>query len=165
MHDESHRDGIEKVAELVKDIRTAMLVTQDEQGNLHSRPMGTSEAPFDGSIWFFTPADSSKVTEIAQHPRVNVAYASPSSESYLSLSGTAEVIDDRAKIRELWSPILKAWFDSAEDPNIRLIRVDVDEAEYWDTPGGKVASLIGLVKGMVIGKGADQNNDHGTVRI
>jgi general stress protein 26 len=165
MHDESHRDGIEKVAELVKDIRTAMLVTLDDQGHLRSRPMGTSEARFDGTLWFFTPADSSKVTEIAHHPRVNVAYSSPSSESYLSVSGNAEVVNDRAKIRELWSPILKAWFDDAEDPNIRLIRIDVDEAEYWDTPGGKVSSLIGLVKGMVIGKGADQNNEHGTLQF
>lgn len=165
MHDESHRDGIQKVAELVKDIRTAMLVTIDEQDNLHSRPMGTSSAPFDGTIWFFTPADSAKVAEIAHHPRVNVAYSSPSSESYLSVSGNAEVVNDRAKIRELWSPILKAWFDGPEDPNVRLIRIDAEEAEYWDTPGGKVSSLIGLVKGMVIGKGADQNNEHGTVRI
>jgi general stress protein 26 len=165
MQDMSHRDGIEKVAELVKDVRTAMLVTLDDQGHPRSRPMGTMEAPFDGTLWFFTAKDSEKVREIEQHPRVNVAYASPSKESYLSISGVAQIVNDRAKVRELWSPILRAWFEDPEDPDIRLVKVDVEEAEYWDTPGGKVASLIGLVKGAVMGKGADQNNEHGTVRI
>ena len=165
MQDHAQRDGIEKVADLVKDIRTAMLVTLDQHGLPRSRPMSTQDARFDGTLWFFTPLDSEKVNEIERNPRVNVAYSSPGSESYLSVSGTAEVVNDRAKIRELWNPIMRSWFDGAEDPNIRLIRVDVDEAEYWDTPGGKVASLIGLVKGVVMGKGADQNNEHGTLRL
>lgn len=157
--------GVEKIAELVKDIRTAMLVTLDAQGFPKGRPMGTSSAPFEGSLWFFTEQDSHKVHEIRANPRVSVIYASPSSESYLSLTGEGDVVDDRSRIAELWHPLLRAWFEGPNDPSIRLIRVDVHEAEYWDTPGGKVASLFSLVKGAITGNGENMNSDHERVRL
>lgn len=161
----TREEGVEKIAELVKDIRTAMLVTLDAQGFPKGRPMGTSSEPFDGSLWFFTDKDSHNVHEIGANPRVSVAYASPSSESYLSLTGSAEVVDDRPRIARLWNPLLRAWFEGPNDPSIRLIRVDVYEAEYWDTPGGKVASLISLVKGAITGNGENMNSDHERVRL
>jgi len=98
-----------------------------------------------------TGADSAKVREIGHDPRVHVAYASRSSESYVSVKGRAEVVNDRNKIRELWSPVLKAWWESADDPAIRLVRVDVSQVEYWDTPGGSIASVLSLVKAAVTG--------------
>lgn len=157
--------GVEKIAELVKDIRTAMLMTLDAQGFPKERQMGTSSAPFDGSLWFFTDKDLHKVHEIRANRRVSVAYSSPSSESYLSLTGEAEVVDDRARIAKLWNPLLRAWFEGPDDPSIRLIRVDVHEAEYWDTPGGKVASLISLVNGAITGNGENMESDHEKVRL
>ncbi len=159
----THQDSIEKIADLIHEIRTAMLVTLDEHGRPRSRPMGTVESRFDGTIWFFTSVDSAKVAEIEKNAKVNASYAKSSSEAYLSLTGTAEVLNDRERIRELWTPILRVWFENAEDPMIRLIRIDVEEAEYWDTPGGKVASLFSLVKGMVTGSGEDMKSDNGHI--
>ncbi len=161
----SREDAVERVAELVKDIRMAMLVTIDHEGRPHSRPMATQEAPFDGTLWFLTSADSLKTDEIARNPMVNVAYASGAKESYLSLTGRAEVLNDREKIREFWSVWLRPWFEGPEDPSIRILRVRVDEADYWDTPGGKVASLLSIAKSVITGTGTDASSDTGKVRF
>ncbi len=157
------RDGITKVAELIKDIRMAMLVTIDDAGRPRSRPMQTQQVEFDGTIWFFTDVQSDRVAEITANPRVNVAYAS-SSESYVSVTGMAEIVQDPARTHELWNPLLRAWFDSADDPRIRLVRVDAESAEYWDTPGGKIASLISLVRSAVTGN-RDTSGDNQTVQL
>ncbi len=165
MQTKTREESIETVADIIKDITIAMLVTVDSAGRLHSRPMGTQKTPFDGTLWFFTAADSETVSDIERDPHVNLAYASTGSESYLSVTGHAQVVDDRAAARELWNPILRAWFDSPDDPNLRLIRVDVEHAEYWDTPGGKIASLFSLVKGAITGDGAHMNSDVGSVSM
>ena len=159
----TRQEGMEKIAEIVKEIRTAMLVTMDESGAPRSRPMATQSRPFDGTLWFFTANDSGKIDDLDRDDRVNVAYASKS-ETYLSVSGRAEVIRDKALIQEMWSPMLKAWFEGPDDPRLCLLRVDVDEAEYWDTPGGRVVSLLLLIKGAVTGKSDDQG-EHGHVRL
>ena len=160
MSEVSTTSGIEKINELVKDIDIAMLVTMDAHGVPRSRPMGTQRVPFDGTLWFLTAEESLKVKEIRSDPRVNVSYASTGSASYLSVSGSAAVVNDRALIEKFWNPFLRAWFEGPDDPSIRLIRVDVHEAEYWDTPGGRVASLISLVKGAITGNGENMNTDH-----
>ena len=127
---------IGKLAELIKDVRIAMLTTTRPDGRLVSRPLGTQEVEFDGDLWFATGADSAKVAEIAAHPYVNVSYASTSDNTFVSVSGRAEVLDDRAKVDELWSPAMKLFFPGGkDDPNLRLIRVTADTAEYWDGPG------------------------------
>ncbi len=160
-------ERIKKIEDLVKDIRVAMLVTMNEEGHARSRPMWTQEAPFDGTLWFLTSRGCRKVQEIEGNPRVNIGYASPSSESYVSVSGRAEVLNDRARIKEFWSPMLKAWFDGPEDPEIRVLRVDVEDAEYWDTPGGKVGSLISLAKRVLSGDNDSIDDDDvtGTVEF
>ncbi len=161
-HD-THADGVKKVAEIIKDIRMAMLVTIDEKGRPNSRPMATQGDDFSGTVWFFSSRTSPKVNDVTRTPDVNIVYMKSSSESYLSLMGTAEISDDRERMRALWSAWMKSWFDSAEDPDLCLIKVTVHEAEYWDTPGGKVASLLSLAKGALTGDPGDMESDHGRV--
>lgn len=156
----SHAEGVKRIAELIKDLRMAMLVTIDERGLPNSRPMATQGDEFNGTVWFFTDRNSPKVRDVANNPSVNVVYMKSADESYLSLVGTAEVDNDRGRMRAMWSPWMKSWFDSADDPDLCLLRVTVEEAEYWDTPGGKVASLISLVKGAVTGDPGDMESDH-----
>ncbi len=158
-------EGVHRIAELIKDIRTAMLVTMDASGRPRSRPMATQDAEFDGTAWFLTDIDSAKVFEIARNPVVAVTYASPGKESYVSLTGQAEILNDRDRIQKFWNTFMKAWWEGPEDPRIRVLKVDVEQAEYWDTPGGKVASLIALVKSAVTGGNPDQDNDHEKVEI
>ncbi|MBD8635168.1 pyridoxamine 5'-phosphate oxidase family protein [Stenotrophomonas sp. 169] len=137
---------ITQLAALIKDVEVAMFTTTGVDGRLYSRPLGTQEVEFDGDLWFATSADSPKVAEIALNPRVNVAYASTSKNSYVSVSGTAEIVADRAKIDELWSPAMKLFFpEGKDDPNLRLIHVHAESAEYWDGPGtllGKALSFV-----------------------
>ncbi len=131
-----HQENIRKLADLIKGIDIAMLTTTSADGRLVSRPLATQAVEFDGDLWFATSADSHKVAEIRANPRVNVAYASRDRNDYVSVSGLAQVVDDRARTAQLWTPAMKAFFPGGpDDPDLRLIRVAVESAEYWDGPG------------------------------
>lgn len=143
---EEHTEHIAKLAELIQDVRIAMLTTTRPDGRLVSRPLGTQEVEFDGDLWFATGADSAKVAEIAANPLVNVSYASTSGGTFVSVSGRAEVLDDRAKIEKVWSPAMKLFFPGGkDDPNLRLIRVQAETAEYWDGPGTLLGKAMYLM--------------------
>ncbi|MBP6786152.1 MAG: pyridoxamine 5'-phosphate oxidase family protein [Candidatus Promineofilum sp.] len=154
MEHKTHDEKIEKLGELIKDIDIAMLTTVDDDGRLRSRPMGTQEVEFDGDLWFMTAIDTGKASEISRENRVNVSYAKPGDNRYVSVSGTAVLINDKAKIDELWSPIYKAYFpEGKDDPRLRLIKVSVEKAEYWESLG-LVSTIIGFTQAM-LGKESD----------
>lgn len=150
------REGsLKKINELTEGIDFCMLTTMDGDV-LRSRPMSTQEFEFDGDLWFFTSDNTHKVDEIEKDNRVNVAYSKPEDNTYLSISGKAEVVKDRAKIEELWSPVLKAWFpEGLDDPHLCLLRIPVEQAEYWDAPSSKIVQLFGMVKALATGEEAD----------
>jgi general stress protein 26 len=155
----SHDDDTRKVAELIKDARVAMLTHVDGTGRLVSHPMATQEVEFDGDVLFIAERDSHKCQDIAaQSPaRVNVSFSSGS--SWVSLSGTAEIVDDRAKLEELWNTFTDAWMDGGpEHPNNVLIKVSADSAEFWDTPGSKATQVLNLVKAKVTGERLDDGD-------
>ncbi|WP_343649289.1 pyridoxamine 5'-phosphate oxidase family protein [Stenotrophomonas sp.] len=143
---DTRAEHIAQLSELIKDVEVAMFTTTGVDGRLYSRPLGTQQVDFDGDLWFATAADSPKVAEIALNPRVNVAYASTSKNTYVSVSGRARIVDDREKIEALWSPAMKLFFPGGkEDPNLRLIQVRAETAEYWEGPGtllGKALSFV-----------------------
>jgi general stress protein 26 len=129
------------------------LTTAEPNGRLRSRPMATQQTTFDGALWFFTQINSGKVGEIEGEHQVNVSYADVGNQKYVSVSGTAEISQDRAKAEELWSPWYKAWFPQGlEDPTLALLRISVHEAEYWEAPHGAVVRLVGFVKAIATGK-------------
>ena len=143
-------EEIQKFGELIKDINIAMLTTALPDGSLRSRPMATQAGEFDGTLWFFTGKETEKVHEIQDDQHVNLSYSKPSEQKYVSVSGRASVLRDQAKIDELWSTPLKAWFpDGKDDPNIALLKIQVESAEYWDTPSSTMVHLIGMVKATV----------------
>ncbi|TFZ46149.1 general stress protein [Stenotrophomonas maltophilia] len=143
---DTRAEHIAQLAELIKDVEVAMFTTTGVDGRLYSRPLATQQVTFDGDLWFVITADSPKVAEIALDPHVNVAYASPSKNTYVSVAGRAGIVDDREKIEELWSPAMKLFFPGGkDDPNLRLIHVRADSAEYWNGPGtllGKALSFV-----------------------
>lgn len=146
------QQGIEKIKELIEDIEFGMLTTVEPDGTLRSRPMATQKTEFDGDLWFFTKDQSPKVREIQHDQHVNVSFTSPEDQHYVSLSGRAQVIRDREKIKELWDPSLKAWFpDGSDDPSIALLKVVVEKGEYWDSPSSAVAHVIGMAKAVATG--------------
>ena len=147
-------EAVATVRDLIKDERTCMLTTVGPDGSLVGRPMATQEVEFDGDLWFFTEASSPKVAEVQADPRVNVGYAG--SSSWVSVSGTAEVVRDPKKNEELWNSFAEAWFAKGPtDPDVVLIKVRGESAEYWDSPGGRVASVIALVKAKATGNKPD----------
>lgn len=130
--------ALKKIDGLIKDIRIAMLTTAGPDGTLHSRPMATQKSEFTGELWFLTRDDSGKVFDIQHDANVSLTYAD-GKNTFVSLSGRARVSRDQAKIDELWNPMYMAWFPQGkEDPEIRVMRVTVDTAEYWDAPSNAV---------------------------
>jgi general stress protein 26 len=168
-NNQTREESIKKLRELIKDVQVAMLTTVD-WGVLRSRPMQTQDVDFDGDLWFFTSTETHKTEEIEKDRRVNVSYAAPDSNTYVSVSGTAAIIKDHQKIQELWSPIHKAWFpDGPDDPNLCLLKVEVEQAEYWDSSSSTIVQVLGFVKALVTGKSADHNDgdvdSHGKVHL
>ena len=144
---------VRKIAELIKDIRIATLTTVDERGHLRSRPMATQESDFEGTLWFLTYDDSPKTDEIGREQQVNVSYSNPNDQRYVSISGRARITHDQKLINELWKPVLKAWFTKGkDDPNIAVITVEAEEAEYWDSPSSAFVKVAGLAKSLATGK-------------
>lgn len=135
------QEPIAKLWSLIKDIKTAMLVTVDPDGLLSSRPMGTQQVEFDGDLWFFTQKSSGKMRSLEQNPEVNLSYASKEGR-FVSVSGRATFVDDKAKKEELWNPAYKIFFPlGLEDPDMVLLKIGVHAAEYWDSPSGPVKVL------------------------
>jgi general stress protein 26 len=147
-------EQVQKVADLMKNIRIGMLTTMDEDGHFISRPMAQQDVEFDGDLWFFAERDSRKVAHIAANPHVGVTLTS--NDTWISLDGEAEIVDDKAKAKELWNAWVEAWMPEGPDnANVVLIKVSSHSAEYWDTPGGRIASVISFVKAKVTGERYD----------
>jgi len=142
----------EKLWSLIRSAKFAMLVTEDGP-HLRGRPMAASQTGFDGSLWFFTRASSHKVAEVGGDSRVCVTYAEPDRQDYVSFSGRASLVRDRAEIDSRWSELLKAWFpDGKDDPDIALLHVAVEQAEYWDSPNSRIVQLYGYAKAALTGE-------------
>ncbi len=160
----THEEAVKKLGALIKDIKFAMLTSIDG-GVLRARPMVTQKREFDGTLWFLTSTRTHKVSEIEADPRVCVSYSDVDDNNYVSVSGTAQVVQDRAKIEEMWNPVYKAWFpEGLDDPTICVLRIDVEQAEYWDSPSSAVANIAGFIKAVATGKQA-KGGEHEQVNL
>jgi general stress protein 26 len=149
----------QKLWSMVKDIRTAMMTTRDGP-HLRSRPMSGHAETGEGRLWFFTKASAHKTDEIAAEDQVNIAYADPDDEDYVSISGRARLVRDQGKIEELWNPFVAAWFpEGKDDPDLALICVDVEQAEYWDGPSSRMVQLWQVAKANATGREPDMGEN------
>ena len=158
----------DKLRELLTGFDTAMLVTRTANGHLRARPMAFAAADPDGTLWFATDRHSGKMDEIAADPHVNVCMQA--GRKFVSVSGTAAAVDDRAKIAELWKEPFKVWFPGGkDDPNLILLRVSGDAGEYWDNSGTSgIKYLIEAGRAYLSGTRADVGDDpkiHGKVEL
>ncbi len=154
---QTRTDDLEKLRELVKDIDFCMLTTIDEAGDMHSRPMSANgEIDPNGNLWFFTGASSHKVSEIESAPKVNVSFADPKNQHYVSITGSAQLVRDRQKIDELWKPEFKMWFpEGKDDPEVALLKISLEKAEYWDSPSSTIGYALSFVSSLLTGKQPD----------
>ncbi|MEW6253032.1 MAG: pyridoxamine 5'-phosphate oxidase family protein [Planctomycetota bacterium] len=139
-------DVIAKLDDLTRDIHVAMLTTTMPDGVLRSRPMAAPQRSFDGDFWFFTGWNTEKVHELLTDAHVNLTFVKHEDNRYVSASGRATIVRDRGKAKELWSPAFKAWFPKGlDDSNLALLRVRVEQAEYWDAPSSTMVHIAGFI--------------------
>jgi general stress protein 26 len=135
----------------IKDIRVAMLTTEDVMGCLRSMPMLTMKTECEGNVWFFTSLETSKVDEIKRNRCINLSYSDVAKDLYVSISGKAEIVTSRNKIEEMWKPYLSEWFPNGlNDDNLALLKVHMEHAEYWDAQHKKMIKIWDLSKAVVV---------------
>lgn len=146
----SKQENIDKVQAIVKDIKFAMMTTVNSRGDLHAWPMTTTETSFGAKeIWFIGDKTSDVVKDIQDNNKVGLSYASQDSKNYVSVSGDAELSDDKAKLDELWSPIDSAFFEHGkDDPKVQLIKVVPHGVECWIS-GSSTINMFKMVKAAV----------------
>jgi len=122
-----------------KNTRICMMITNEKNAeNLSERPMNITKIDDDGIMWFFTKASSYKVKEKGERIKVSITIANESSNNYLMIHGSAILVNDKTKMKELWSTILKAWFIlGLDDPDMTLFKVRPNEIKYWDSSSAK----------------------------
>jgi general stress protein 26 len=148
------RQAVRKLQDLATEINICLFcsgpVTDEHDG---CRPMATSGVDEEGSIWFLSDRHSDKNKEIAIDPRVKLYYSHPGKSLFLIVSGMAEIVFDREKLRELWNPLDRTWFKEGEDdPSISLIRVRPEHAHYWDAKGGRMVNFFKMLVSAATGK-------------
>jgi general stress protein 26 len=157
---EKQEENVRKLREMIKGIKFAMLTTAEDDGSLRSRPMLTLAGEFDGDLYFFTRVTAPKVDEVERDRHVCVSYVASEDQRYVSMSGLARLLRDRAKMEALWTPELKAWFPNGlKEPELALLWISVTQAEYWH---GSSATLVNMrgVKAMAAGMAfADSENE------
>jgi general stress protein 26 len=147
----------ERLVELMRDMPIAMLTTFGGSG-IRSVPMARQEVEPGAELWFIADRTGRHVADIQGEPRVALTFSAR--DAWVALTGRAGVVEDRAKLEELWNTFAEAWLPGGPDnPDAVLLRVDVEEAEYWDTPGGKVASLISFAKTRLTGDTYDAEHE------
>lgn len=141
--------ALEHLAEIIDGIDVAMLTTVDRTGHLHSRPMMTLRKPADGALWFFTQGHSHMVDDVNGHHPVNISYVDSEQGRYVSVSGRARVVNEQARKAELWERRLGAWLpNGAEDSSVVLLRVEVQEAELWESNSKReITATVEFAKG------------------
>ena len=145
----------EKLWELIKEIKFGMLTTRHADGFLQSRPMTTQNSRLDedGTLWLFMSRLGDSAIDLQTSPQVCMSYADTSKDSYVSVSGNARFSDDAAVRAAMWTPLAKAWFPAGiDDPDLLLVRLDVQRADYWDVTESKIVQLWRLASAVVSGE-------------
>jgi general stress protein 26 len=159
----SSSDQRKHLYKIVNDANSAFMVTH-HNGRMHGRPMQNAKVGDDATvIYFATQRRSGKVEEIERDSQVYLGYTNPTGSEWASVNGTARVVDNRAKIKELWSPVWKNWFEGPDDPNLVLIEVTPDTGEYWDN-GSKALQLVKFAITAVTGKRLSEG-EHAEVKL
>jgi general stress protein 26 len=149
----------QQLAKLMSEFRTAMLVTRTDDGHMRARPLSIAGSGEGGALYFSTAVESPKVHELDVDPHVNVVMQD--GRRFVSLSGVASVVSDRALIDQLWSESWKVWFPRGkDDPSLRIVAVDPVEAAYWDMSGtAGIKYVFEIAKAYVTGKRPDADDD------
>ena len=147
-------EAVKKIRELAED--KICMFCNYEDFKMESRPMGTMGIDDDGTLWFFSRKSSEKNHQLLHDKQVDLIYADPSKQHYMVLNGYATIEEDKAKAKELWTPLAKAWFErGVDDSDLSLIKVVPAEGHYWDTKNGRLISMLKIAVAAISGKEMD----------
>jgi general stress protein 26 len=150
------KEAVDKMKELIDHNAVCMFTSNIEEVPLQTRPMTTQQIDDEGNFWFFSARSSHKNDEVRSDARVQLLFANTSESEYLTVYGTAAIVDDREKIKELWSPMVKAWFQGGkDDEELTLIKVQPESAYYWEPKQNKMVTLFKMALSAVSGKEMD----------
>lgn len=153
MYPTNSAHNVKELSDKINSVRFAMFTTTDKHGHLVATPMTNQEMDKAGHLWFYTSINTGLWEDIAATPEVNVSFAEPKDGLYVSVSGRAERVVDRAKIHELWNPFVEAWFPNGpDDIHVALVRVVPHSAEFWDTASSRMVSLFAMAKAAITGE-------------
>jgi general stress protein 26 len=150
---ESSDERFKMIGDIIEDVRVGMLTTHSDYRGLNSRPLYVQELSQEGQLWFFTTDDAVLIQDIHRDSQVNLAFAAIGKNNYLSVRGRGYEVQDHNKMAELWHPMLKAWFPyGLETPGLCLLKVQIEEAEYWSSPGSTIVKIAGVIKSLMMGE-------------
>lgn len=158
----------QKLWDLVKGIKFGMFTHRHANGMLHSQPLTTQNKALDegATLFFFVSRQGEVARHIIDDDHVNVAYANPSDDSYVSVSGQALIVEDQSKKESLWSPMAKAWFPGGPtDPDLALLQVRITHAEYWDVTASKMVQLAKMAKAAITGEPPHDMGEHKEMKV
>ena len=161
--EKQQNEGMTRIGKLIEGARVCMLTTLDSAGRMVSRPMWTLHMDAQGAIRFMTSRSSTKASQLGQ---VHLAFVNVDDSDYVSITGRAELEFDRAIIDALWTAASEPWFPKGkDDPDLAVLRVDVEQAEYWDATDSRMVHLAAMAVAAVTGKpNKVLTGDHGVVR-
>ncbi|MFN6946726.1 MAG: pyridoxamine 5'-phosphate oxidase family protein [Cytophagaceae bacterium] len=136
---------------LIKDIKVAMLTTQDSMDCMRSVPMLTMKTECEGNIWFFSDIDSKKMEELRKNRCVSLSYTDVTKNIFVSISGKAEIVTSRSKMEEMWKPYLNEWFPGGpEFDDLALLKIHMEYAEAWDVEEKKMMRIWDVSHAVII---------------
>lgn len=153
--------SIKNLCSKIESIKFCMLTTANDDLSLSSRPMTQQALDDDATLWFFTSNDSELVQNLMLHPKVNISFAEPSNNVYVSITGDAGMVKDRGKLEQLWNPMVSAWYPlGVDDPRVVLVKVKIHSAEYWDSHTDKMMHIFSIAKAVITGERPKDVGEH-----
>jgi general stress protein 26 len=158
--------AVAKIKELVETAKTCFFRTAlSTSSSSGARPMSVQKVDDAGALWFLSADDSHKNEELDRDPSVELFFQGSAHSDFLMLTGRATISKDKAKIKELWEPIIKTWFtEGVDDPRITVIKVAITSGYYWDTKHGNAVAGVKMLIGAALGKTLDDSIE-GTLRV
>jgi general stress protein 26 len=167
MSTSTHTAHVAELAAKIRPVRFAMFTTVDQEGRLVSQPMTVQHSGDEGALWFFCSTLSGLWDHIAHQPEVNLSFVDPEANLFVSVSGSAERVVDRARIEAMWNPMVQAWFPNGPtDEHAVLVRVLPHSAEYWDSGESKMVQMFQMAKAALTGTRPEIDpGEHGKIEL
>jgi general stress protein 26 len=147
----TEENKLDRVWDIIEKVGICMLTTRFPRG-LRARPVEARPDRAAGLIFFVTDLRSGKEHEIEAEHDVCLVFIDAKNKAYLSITASAQVLQDHAKAREIWKKTDDVWWHGPDDPNVCVLRVRPLTAELWDGPASKAVAMYEFAKARLTGE-------------